>query len=255
MDYSVFDWALEKWRVFRAPARDDGLFDPVIPPRKCDQRFGLAPEAACVGVPPGAQYVGVSATPRGRVAVDAKARSQARATLPSGLGSIGISIGGLGEDAPQVQPGLLARALNWVKDHPFLTGGVILVAAMAAQQHGLISNRRKKNPRSRKPSRRAGERLYRDIAQQLARAASTKYWVPSAAIRRSSTRDQRALFDQRVIVQDPNVEDRKRIQREEEVSGMKWALVRFPDVVELHGMRFPGGVEMLLPLSEIKQQR
>lgn len=101
MDYSVFDWALEKWRVFRAPAKDDGLFDPTIAPRKTDLRFGLAPEAVSVSLPAGAAYVGVSTLPRGRVAVDTRARAQARATLPVGLGASPEGVGELDVGVPR----------------------------------------------------------------------------------------------------------------------------------------------------------
>ena len=42
---------------------------------------------------------------------------------------------------------LWIKALNWVKDHPFIAGGAIIVVAMAAQRHGMIHNRRRRNRR------------------------------------------------------------------------------------------------------------
>lgn len=42
---------------------------------------------------------------------------------------------------------LWERALNWVKENPMWAGGIVVVAALAAQQRGLISNGRAANPK------------------------------------------------------------------------------------------------------------
>ena len=53
--------------------------------------------------------------------------------------------------AAEAQP-LWIKALNWVKDHPFIAGGALIVVAMAAQRHGMITNRRR-NIRTRRSPR------------------------------------------------------------------------------------------------------
>lgn len=119
VQYSVFDWRLAKYRVFSAPAKDDGLFDPHVVPLKTDKRFGVSPDKVAVSVPLGAHYEGTSDRAHGRIAVDATARAQAAAKLPEGLGSVGVNIGGVGtiehpgnELKQQVASGVIGAAIG-----------------------------------------------------------------------------------------------------------------------------------------------
>lgn len=93
---------------------------------------------------------------------------------------------------------LWIKALNWVKDHPFIAGGAIIVVAMAAQRHGMISNGRKRRGRGR---RRNPYRVYvggSEQAKQVLRSGkkvyATKASARAAQLRMKKKARERGLY-------------------------------------------------------------
>lgn len=92
--FSVWDWQDGDWRVYRHD-QGGGMFDPLVEPVGGDKKLGVVLEDVLTLLPAGSRFVGRSQLCLGRAAIDAKARKQALAKLPEGIGSI-EGTGGLG---------------------------------------------------------------------------------------------------------------------------------------------------------------
>lgn len=139
--FSVWDWQDGDWRVYRHD-NGGGMFDPMITPSSTDKKLGVVLEDVLVEVPRGARFVGRSQLCLGRAAVDEKARKQALAKLPEGLGNAGTGAVELGPTVKTVAVAGLAFA-----------GGLFIawgLAQMSKKPAPATSNRCRRHNRRRR---------------------------------------------------------------------------------------------------------
>lgn len=140
--FSVWDWQDGDWRVYRHDG-GGGMFDPIVEPAGTDKKLGVMLEDVLSPLPAGARFVGRSQLCLGRAAIDAKARRQALAKLPEGIGSV-EGTGGLG--AFEMSP----TAKTVVTVGLAFAGGLAIAWGLSQWAGGsqavATANRRRRNP-------------------------------------------------------------------------------------------------------------
>jgi hypothetical protein len=150
--FSVWDWEKGQFRVYRA-GQDSGMYDPPAITVNGDKRVGATVEAGLVSLPYGAQFTQWSDRALGRVATDARSRSQSRAALPAGVGSLsGMGAVSLNDPTDLGTPSLLHPGLKW---GPLLLLGIVGLIGLDLwhQSKRLARGKRKRANRRRNPSK------------------------------------------------------------------------------------------------------